>query len=256
MAKRAPKQSGLSVESNSLGDSQATSEVRQAADQLIQAIDTWHAWFATLRKTEDADPGIALRCYEECRAALLALCNHGVTIEPFKSKDLTSIAQMLPPLPNGSKGGSNLSFDTKTKRWKKTPRPRWQNSPELWDAYSGRDNRFDSSLKLRAAALQVRKMLDKYPGAVLSAPPVHSKPLEESKTPRRANQAQIFPHGTAGIDPKLVDFATQLIARRDGKRSDRAIAREITGETATSYQKARSMLQRMSNYRRKGRINF
>jgi hypothetical protein len=245
---------------------QETHEVRDAANQLIQAIDTWHGWFSTLRSDGDADPAIALRCHEMCCTAVQALCNHRVNVAPFNKQAANTIFQMLPPLPDGSAGGSHPRWDETRKKWVQVQRARWQESREFKDLYFGRSGRYDSSLELQSAALKVRQLVERYPLAVrpskasdgesTSANVQENQTGARSKKPARANPLQIFPQGTADIDPNLIKFLQHLLTGRYGKRSDNEIAREFTRETKRSFKKAQSLLTRYRKLRDQGRVSF
>jgi hypothetical protein len=271
----AKKSSGRSIKRAASGSARrredpvvqhAAREVLEAANQLIEGIDTWHRWFNTLRSAGDADPGIALRCHEDCYAAVQALCSHRVNVAPFNRQTPEEIFRMLPPLPDWSMGGVDQRWNARRKKWVETKRIRWQESPDFLGRYYGPQGRSRSSLHLRAAAAEVRMMVKRYPLSVLraqdlgqgaSAPKTPDK--QQRATPKRrvrANALQIFPQGTEGLDPKLVAFAQHMLAGRDGKRSDNEIARELTGETQQPFKKARSLLARCRKLRKQGRLNF
>jgi hypothetical protein len=150
---------------------QKATETWVAVNHLIAAIDVWHDWFRQLRTEKDADPAVAHWCQETACHCIQAICALGVNSQPFAQESAKEIFKMLPPLSDWHMAGTRMEWDAKQSAPVEVDVPRWQESPDFFDAYR---RRFESSNELRAAALGLRHSLEQFPTAAFKSAVVKS----------------------------------------------------------------------------------
>lgn len=149
---------------------QRTIEVWQATIHLLQALDAWQDWFRKLRAEGDVHPASALWCQETALQSVRVLCTHRVNMPPFDRESEAAILAMLPPIPDWSMAGTDDRWDPEQNQFVLYQRPRWQDDPQfLGRYYGGPEKRWETSTRLRGAALQLRLLLERFPMTALGS---------------------------------------------------------------------------------------